>query len=200
MNKGVQTAGSERRREDYEPITGRSRYVDDLRPLPGRPPALHMLMVRSPYAHARITSIKLAAAHSLPGVIAAFERAELVSDMPSLFAMPMLGLKKPERRPLAVGIARYVGDPVAVILAESLSAAEDARGLVEIDYEMLPAVTDPEAALEPGTTLLYEEFGSNIAFTQESVDGDVQAAFEHADRVIRLCLVNQRLAPSSLEP
>jgi carbon-monoxide dehydrogenase large subunit len=93
-----------------------------------------------------------------------------------------------------------VGDPVAVILAESLYAAMDARDLVEVEYELLPAVADPEAALEPGAPILYDEFGSNIAFIQQSSCGDIHAAFEKADRVVRLRVVNQRLAPVSLEP
>jgi len=199
MTEHIQTA-VERRREDYGSLTGRSHYVDDLRPAPGRPPALHMMVVRSPYAHATITSIQLDAARAQPGVIAAHAGAELVNGMPTLSTIPVPGLKKPERRPLAVGRVRYVGDPVAVLLAESLSVAEDARDLVEVDYEVLPAVTDPEMALEPGAPLLYEEYGSNVAFIQESGGGDSGAVFEQADRIVRLRLVNQRLAPSSLEP
>jgi aerobic carbon-monoxide dehydrogenase large subunit len=199
MTEHIQTA-VERRREDYGSLTGRSHYVDDLRPAPGRPPALHMMVVRSPYAHATITSIQLDAARAQPGVIAAHAGAELVNGMPTLSTIPVPGLKKPERRPLAVGRVRFVGDPVAVLLAESLSVAEDARDLVEVDYEVLPAVTDPEMALEPGAPLLYEEYGSNVAFIQESGGGDSGAVFERADRIVRLRLVNQRLAPSSLEP
>ncbi len=199
MTEHIQTA-VERRREDYGSLTGHSHYVDDLRSAPGRPPALHMMVVRSPYAHATITSIQLDTARVHPGVIAAFAGAELVNGMPTLSTIPVPGLKKPERRPMAVGRVRYVGDPVAVLLAESLSVAEDARELVEVDYEALPAVTDPEIALEPGAPLLYEEYGSNVAFIQESGGGDIGAVFEQADRIVCLRLVNQRLAPSSLEP
>lgn len=199
MTEHIQTA-VERRREDYGSLTGHSHYVDDLRPAPGRPPALHMMVVRSPYAHATITSIQLDTARAHPGVIGAFAGVELVNGMPTLSTIPVPGLKKPERRPMAVGRVRYVGDPVAVLLAESLSVAEDARELVEVDYEALPAVTDPEIALEPGAPLLYEEYGSNVAFIQESGGGDIGAVFEQADRIVRLRLVNQRLAPSSLEP
>ena len=200
MSNHLQTSGLQRRREDYGPITGLSHYVDDLKPPSGRSPALHMLVVRSPYAHARIKSIQLDLARSQPGVIAAFQGAELVSGMPTLDTIPLPGLRKPERRPLAVGRARYIGDPVAVILAENLYAAEDARDLVDVEYEPLPAIVDPEAALEPGAPLLYDELDSNIAFVQQTGGGDIQAAFEKADRVTRLRVVNQRLAPSSLEP
>src|SRR5258708_18846551 len=158
MSERVQTTGLERRREDYGSITGRSLYVDDRRALPGRPPTLHMVVVRSIYAHAEITNIQLDAARSLSGVIAAFEGAELVNGMRTLDSLPMPGLREPERRPLAVGHSRYVGDPIAVILAENLPIAEDALDLVDVDYKVLPAVIDAEAALEADAPHLYDEF------------------------------------------
>ena len=123
-------AGLEHRREDYKLITGTSHYVDDLRPPQRRPAALHMAVVRSPYAHAEIKGIQLDAARTLPG-IAAFAGAELVSSVRTIDTIPAPGLKKPERRSLALGRVRYVGDPVAVVLAENLYAAIDARDLVE---------------------------------------------------------------------
>lgn len=190
----------QRRKEDYGLITGLSHFVDDLKSPEGRPPALYMVVVRSPYGHAQIKSIDLDTARALPGVVAAFSGAELVSGMRTLESVPLPGLKKPERRPLAVGQVRYVGDPVAVVLAESRYVAEDARDLVEVEYEPLPAVADPEAALAPNVPLLYEEFGSNIAFRTHTSGGDITAAFKNADHVVRLRLVNQRLAPSSMEP
>jgi carbon-monoxide dehydrogenase large subunit len=114
--------------------------------------------------------------------------------------MPMPDLKKPDRRPLALGKARYIGDPVAVVLAESLYAAIDARDLVDVDYEPLPAVTDPEAAFASDAPLLYDELGTNVAFRSQSGGGDIDAVFKNADRTVRLRLVNQRLASSSMEP
>ncbi|MBA2391428.1 MAG: xanthine dehydrogenase family protein molybdopterin-binding subunit [Ktedonobacteraceae bacterium] len=199
MDEPLQSA-SERRREDYTPLIGQARYVDDLRPEPGRPPAIHMAIVRSLYAHARITSIELDAVRAYPGVIAAFTGAELVKGMPTLATIPVPGLRKPERRPLAVEHTRYVGDPVAVILAESLSIAEDAREQVEIDYEVLPVAVDPEKALDANAPRLYEEYDSNVAFIHKTSGGDLASAFQQADSIVRLRLVNQRLAPSSLEP
>jgi aerobic carbon-monoxide dehydrogenase large subunit len=195
-------AGLERRREDFRLITGSGRYVDDLRSSDGRPPALYMAVVRSPYAHAQVKGIRMDAARALPGVIAAFESAELVSSLPPIepIPIPIPGLKKPIRKVLAIDRVRYVGDPVAVVLAENLYTALDARELVEVDFEPLPAVTDPEDALAPDAPALYDEFGSNIAFRSESGGGDIQAAYESADRVVRLRVVNQRVAPSSLEP
>src|SRR5258708_38970933 len=187
MHEFIQTVLA-RRSEDYRSLTGRTHYVDDFKPAPGRTPALHMLVVRSPYAHAQIVSIELEEARAHPGVIAAFAGAELVNGMPTLATIPVPGLRKPERRPLAIGRARYVGDPVAVLLAESLSVAEDARDLVEVDYEALPTVTDPEMALEPGAPLLYEEYGSNVAFIQESGGDDSGPLSEQADPIVRLRL------------
>ncbi len=199
MIETVIPQGLERRVEDFGLITGRSHYVDDMRPEQGRPPTLHMVVVRSPYAHAKILSIHLDAARAVPGVIAVFTGAELVQGMRTLDTMPLANLKKPERRPMAVDVVRYVGDPVAVVLAENLYAATDARDLVDIDYEPLPSVTDPEAALAPDAPLLYDEFGSNIAFHHNVSGGDIQKAFEQAERTVRLRIVNQRVAPSSLE-
>ncbi len=191
----------ERRKEDYPLITGRAHFVDDVRLPAGRPAVLHMAVVRSPYAHATITRIRLDEALALPGVVAAFSGADLANDLrPLAGAMPLPGLKQPERRPLAVGKVRYVGDPVAAVLAESPSIAEDACDLVEVDYEPLPAVVDLEAALAPGAPLLYDDFGTNLAFHSHLGGGDLEAAFAQADHTLTLRLINQRLAPSSLEP
>jgi len=188
------------RREDYPLITGHGQYVDDLKVPEGRPAALHMVVVRSPYAHAKIEQIALDEARALPGVVAAFSGAELAGAMPTLTAIPIPGLKKPERHPMAIDRVRYVGDSVAVILAEDAYTASDARDLVEVDYAPLAAVSDLEAALAPDAPLLYEEFGSNVAYSQQSTWGDVEGVFAQADHITSLRLVNQRLAPSSMEP
>lgn len=192
-------AGLERRREDFGLITGTSGYVDDLKAPQGRPAPLHMVAVRSPYAHAEIKSVNLEAARAMPGVVAAFSGAELAGPMPLLDTIPLPGLRKPPRHPLATDRARYVGDPVAVILAESSYAAIDALEQVEIDYIPLTAVSNPETALAPGAPVLYDELGDNVAFVHPSGGGDIQAAFQQADRVVRLRVVNQRIAPASLE-
>src|SRR5215471_16315887 len=194
-------SGLERRREDYRLITGSGRYVDDLRSPEGRPPALYMVAVRSPYAHAKITSIRVDEALNVPGIVAVFESTELVNDLPSLepLPLPIPGLKKPTRKALATSRARYVGDPIAVVLAENLYTALDARDLIEVDFEPLPAVTDPEDALTTDAPILYDEFGTNVAFRSQSGGGDTQNTFEKAERIVRLRLVNQRIAPSSLE-
>jgi len=187
---------AERKVDAVKLVTGKPAYVDDieLRDM------LHGRLLTSPHAHAVIRDINVSEARALPGVVAAFEGAELVAGMPTLPTMPLPGLQKPERRPMAVKRVRYVGDPVAVIVAENLSIAEDARELVEVDYEMLPAVADLEAAIESGAPLLYDELDSNIAFSQQVKYGDIDAAFAKADGTVSLRLLNQRLAPSSLEP
>jgi carbon-monoxide dehydrogenase large subunit len=141
------------------------------------------------------------AARNVPGIVAVYESAELVNDLPSVESLPLPipGLKKPTRKAMAIGRARYVGDPIAVVLAENLYAAFDARDLVEVDYEPLPSVIEPEGALAADAPLLYDEFDSNVAFRAQSGGGDIQSIFEGADRVARLRVVNQRVAPSSLE-
>lgn len=190
-----------KRREDHRHITGQAHFVDDLRLPAARPPMLHMAVVRSPYAHARLLNIQLGAARALPGVVAAFTGAELVSDMPGIQPAPMPpDLKKPDRRPLALEKTRYVGDPIAVILAESRALALDALDLVDVTYEPLSAVSDAEDALDTDAPLLYDEFGSNVAFETRLNGGDIEAAFARAEHTLNLRLVNQRLAPSSLEP
>ncbi|GAC1467142.1 MAG: molybdopterin-dependent oxidoreductase [Ktedonobacteraceae bacterium] len=200
MKETLVPAGLERRKEDYELITGRSSYVDDVRIAQERAPVLHMVVVRSPYAHAKITHIDLEAARALPGVVAALSGAELVKNLATLELITTLpGLKVPERRPLAIDCVRYVGDPVAVVLAEDRYVAQDAHDLIEVDYDLLPAVIDPEAALEPDAPVLYDELGSNVAIQIPSGGGDIQAAFQQADSVVRLRVVNQRVAASSLE-
>ena len=191
----------QRRREDYRLITGSARYVDDLRSPEGRPPTLYMVAVRSPYAHAEITDIRMDAARNAPGVVAAFASEELVSDLPSVdpLPLPIPGLKKPTRKAMAIGRARYVGDPIAVVLAENLYSALDARDLIEVDFEPLPAVVEPEDALAADAPILYDEFGTNVAFRSQSGGGDITNIFENADGVVRLRVINQRVAPSSLE-
>ncbi len=193
--------GLERRKEDYKLITGRSSYVDDIRPAVGRPPALHMAVVRSPYAHARITGIHLEDARAVEGVFAVYTGRELVENLPTMPALtrPDMQMKQPERYPLAIDKVRYVGDPVAIVLAENQYAASDARDLVDVDYEPLAAVVDPEQALEADAPVLYEELGDNLLYHMPVQGGDIDATFAQAEHTVRLRLVNQRLAPASME-
>ena len=139
--------GFERHREDERLITGRGQYVDDLRPPSGRPDPFFIAVVRSPYAHARIDAITTEQAAAIPGFVAVHPGQELAGHLPPLPGFPMPGVKQTERRPLARDIARYAGDPVAVVLAESREAAADARFLVQVDYTPPPTITDLERVL-----------------------------------------------------
>jgi len=189
-----------KRREDARLTTGQGAYVDDFHEIGGRL-VLHMMVVRSPYAHAIIKDLKLDMARSLPGILAAYSGEDIAAELTALGTFPVPGLKIPKRYPLTIGRARYAGDPVAVVLAESREAGEDAVNLLneQIVYEALPVISDPEAALEDGAPLLYDEFGSNVAFVYDVDTGDVAGTFAQADFTVRLRVVNQRLAPASLE-
>lgn len=186
-----------KRVNDRRLITGTGRYVDDVR----AGGVLHATTIRSPYAHARIRSIDTSSAAASPGVVAVYtgeEIAELVS--PKIGGAGLLPDRRIERYPLAVGEARYAGDPVAVVLAENATEARDAAELVEVDYEPLPAVVDTEAALKPDAPLVYTGWPSNEAWVWEVAEGDVDAAFEQADRIVEIRLVNQRVYAAFIEP
>ncbi|HEV2021478.1 MAG TPA: xanthine dehydrogenase family protein molybdopterin-binding subunit [Terriglobales bacterium] len=183
-----------RRKEDPRLIQGISHYTDDLR-LPGM---LHCAFVRSPHANAKIESIETGAARSVEGVVAIITAQDLtdVNSVPCAGALP--NLKVPPHPPLAKGHVRYVGEPVAAVVAEDFYAARDAAELVMVDYESLPAAVDMEKALEGGA-LVHPQFGTNLAFTHELKNGDIAGAFKRADLVVGERLVNQRLAPIALE-
>lgn len=193
-------AESTHRSEDRGLITGRTKFVDDIRLADERAGTLHMLVVRSPYGHARIERIDTEAARQTPGVVAVLTGADLAGRLKPLEGMRLPGMKVAPRLPLAVDKVRYVGDPVAVVLAESRYLGEDARDLVDVEYTPLPAVTDVEEAASAQAPLLYEEFGTNVAVALRTPYGEVADVFARAQHVLRLRLVNQRVAPSSMEP
>ncbi len=176
------------RSEDPRFLRGEARYVDDIEVAGG----LVASFVRSHHAHARIVSIDADAARRAPGVVAVFTAADL--DLPPSPAGRRAALARPR---LAAGVVRYVGEPLAVVVAESAAAAVDARELVDVDYEPLPAVVDPIAATEEGAPLLFPDHGSNVVSDGGAADED---PLEGADVVVRARLVNQRVAPVPLEP
>jgi len=180
---------SVRRVEDRDLITGASTYVGNLS-LEG---VLHLAFVRSPFAHAVITGIDTAAAAAAPGVVAVYTASDL--DLPAHHGLFVVNKDVP-RPPLATDRARFVGEPVAVVVAETKAAAVDAAELVEVDYDPLPAVVDMEAALAPDAELQFPELGSNLADGNRSTDEDVLA---DAEVVVRARLVNQRLAVMPME-
>ncbi|MGH9670347.1 MAG: xanthine dehydrogenase family protein molybdopterin-binding subunit, partial [Terriglobales bacterium] len=184
------------RKEDPRLIQGISHYTDDLR-LPGM---LHCVFLRSPHAHAKIESIETGAARAVEGVVAVITAADLegVNSVPCAGALP--NLKIPPHPPLAKETVRYVGEPVAAVVAEDFYAARDAAELVAVDYESLPAAVDMEKALENHTgPLVHPQFKTNLAFTHELKNGDISGAFKRADLVVGERLVNQRLAPVAME-
>ena len=182
-----------RRVEDPELLTGRSTYVDDLR-VPG---TVHAVFVRSPFAHARISSIDTSEAEAASGVLAVHTAATLGSEWVPPFAVVNEEVGHP---PLADGVARYVGDPVALVVALTRAQAVDAAELVDIDYDELPAVVDMEEALAPDAPLQFPELGSNIARTVHALHPDVPGdVLADADVVVRARIENQRIATAPLE-
>lgn len=183
-----------KRREDPRLISGSATFIDDIRP----PGLLHLTFVRSPHAHARIRAIDASAARVIPGVVAV-----ITGDDTATFAPPFpanRGYRQPPRFVLAQGAVRKVGDAVAAVVAESRYAAADAAEVVQVDYEVLPVVTDPEAALEPGAPQLWDDFpGNAVVLRAPFGDGDVDGAFAGADVVVRQRMTCARLAPSAIE-
>jgi carbon-monoxide dehydrogenase large subunit len=185
-----------KRREDPRFITGRGTYVDDVK-LPG---TTHAVFVRSPHAHARIRGIDTGAAARHPGVVAVFTGKDMtgVNSLPCGWLLP--GLKIPPHPPLAAETACYVGDPVAVVIAESQEAAQDAADKVVVTWEVLPAVSATDRATAAGAPQIHEVAPSNIAFTWQIGDAAaVEAAFRGAT-VVKKRIVNQRLVANAMEP
>ena len=165
----VQIGDSVRRVEDPRLITGNGTYVDDV-VLPG---LLHLSIVRSPYAHAKITRIDVSAAVNIPGVVAAFTAADLADQLGSLpVGWVVEGTKLPDHPPLAIDTVRYVGDAVAVVVADDKATAVDAAELVTVDYEQLPVVVGSEEAQKPDAPELHAEAPGNVAFEWEVNGGD----------------------------
>lgn len=187
-----------RRREDPRLITGSATYTDDIT-LPGM---LYAAMLRSPYAHARINSVDTAAAQSAPGVVAVYTAANTVGDLnptPCAWLLPNSGLKVADYPCLARDVVRYVGDIVAVVVAETRYEAYDALELIEVDYEPLAAITDPEQASQSSAPQLHADIAGNEAFHWTVSGGDVEAAFRDAEVVIKERIIQQRLIPTAME-
>ncbi|MCL8208376.1 MAG: xanthine dehydrogenase family protein molybdopterin-binding subunit, partial [Actinomycetia bacterium] len=173
-----------RRREDARLIRGRGQYTDDLK-LPGM---AYAAILRSPHAHARIRAIDTSRAAALPGVIRVYTGRDLegkVAPVPTAWIPPDSGLKTPAHPALAVDTVRYVGDGVALVVAEDRYTARDALDLIEVDYEVLPAVTDLEAAVRPDSPLVHEDMGTNVCAEYTQRVGDPDAAFARAPHVFR---------------
>jgi carbon-monoxide dehydrogenase large subunit len=196
-----------RRLEDQALLSGAGQYTDDVQ-LSGTTPLAHLVFVRSPYPHARIVSVDAEAARAMPGVLGVFSGAELaaagVKPMPGTagFKRPDGGPGvSPDRCALAHERARFVGEAVVAVVAESVAQARDAAEAVFVDYEELPMVVDLAAAVVDGAPQLLEAAPNNIA--AEARHGDAAAtaaAFAQAAHVVALDVVNQRVVALTIEP
>ena len=186
-----------KRREDPRLIQGLSHYVDDIKLVN----TLHCTFLRSDYAHADIKSINTEAAENLSGVVKVITGADIQGKVGSIpCAAEIEGLKVPDHPALAVDRVRFVGEPIAAVVATDPYIARDALDLIEVEYDELPVVVDLDKAIEPDSTVIYDEFDDNVAFTMPLDAGDVDAAFAEADHVVSQRFVNQRLIPNSIEP
>ncbi|MGY1640915.1 xanthine dehydrogenase family protein molybdopterin-binding subunit [Geodermatophilus sp. SYSU D00703] len=194
---GVQTIGANvKRLEDPRLLRGEAAFVDDLR-VPG---VQHMAVLRSPHAHARLLSVDVSAARRLAGVVDAFSAADLGAEPPAIPALFALETFHPApQHPLATDTVRFVGEPVAVVVAEDRHVAEDALELIEVEYEPLEAVVDAVAAISPGAPVLHANAPDNVAARSVYEYGDVEAAFAAADRVVSERLDVQRYTGVPLE-
>ncbi len=193
---------SVRRLEDIRFLTGRGRYVDDF----ARPGEAHAYVLRSPHAHAVIERIDTVAAHSGNGVLGIFTEADLRADglgpLPCTAQVSTVApIIVPPRYALARGRVRHVGDPVALIVAESRDLARDAAEQITVDYRPIDAVVDASAALLSNAPRIWDEAPGNLCYRFEMGDrAATQAAFGGADHVVAIDLVNNRLVPAPIEP
>ncbi|MBV9915773.1 MAG: xanthine dehydrogenase family protein molybdopterin-binding subunit [Solirubrobacterales bacterium] len=196
---GLHVGQALRRKEDPRLITGRGRYVDDLT-LPG---TLWAALVRSPEAHARIVSIDSSQATERAGVHGVFtgqDMTNLQAPLPMAWGPPGVEVRNPPHWPLARDKVRYVGDPVAVVIGEDRYRVMDAVEDVLVEYEALPAVVDPEAALEEDAPLVHEELGTNKIHEWPLEGGDVEQGFAEAEVIVERRVVNHRTSGAPIEP
>ncbi len=188
-----------RRREDPRLITGQATYTDDIK----LPNTAHAAILRSPHAHARIRSIDTSAAATARGVVAVYTGADtdgVLNPIPCAWLVPDSDTKAVAYPAMAKDKVRYVGDAVAVVVAEDRYQAEDALELINVDYEIFPAVVNPEAAIQPGAPQLHEDAPNNQAFHWVAAGGDTDAAFESAEVTVKDTIIQQRLIPNAMEP
>jgi aerobic carbon-monoxide dehydrogenase large subunit len=193
-----------RRKEDDALVRGKGRYTDDFN-LPGQ---LYAWMVRSSHAHGVIRGVDTSAAKAMPGVRGVWAGTDLTADdyAPFTCAMPLKNrdgspLLQTNRLPLVTDRVRFVGDPVAFVVADSVAQARDAAEAVALDIEPLPAVTDADAATRPGAPRLYDHIADNVALDYHYGDAAaVEAAFAAAAHVTKLDIINTRVAVVPMEP
>jgi carbon-monoxide dehydrogenase large subunit len=184
-----------RRKEDPRLITGTATYVEDIK----RPGMQHAVIVRSPHGAANIKGIDTTKAAALPGVSAIFTGKDITHVGSVVCGADLPGLRKPVHHILAQGRVYFVGHPVAVVVASDRYIAADAADLVEVDYDVTQAVTDPEKALAPGAPAVHPEWPDNTAFLYHQTGGDIDKAFADADVIIKQRITSQRLVPNAME-
>ncbi len=184
-----------KRREDPRMITGQGMYVDDVS-LTG---VNSLVFVRSPYAHAKITSIDTSAAEKHPGVLKVYTGKDFNVPVPCGVTLPNSNQITPAHPVIATDVVNYAGEIVAAVVASSAGAARDAAELIQIDYEPLPVTVEVEASTQPGAPLVHAEIPNNVSFTWKLQGGDIDAAFNQAEVVVKQRLVNQRLIPNAME-
>ena len=195
-----------RRYEDLRLLAGKGRYTDDIT-LPGM---VFAAVLRSPVAHARLARLDAAAARRMPGVLLMLTgedvAAEKLGDVPCVHPLTSRDGKPRHDTPrpvLAIGKVRHVGQPVALVVAETLAQARDAAEAIEVEYDELPAVVDSRAAIVPGAPQIFDHIPGNIIFDWDNDMTDAKAtdaAFAQAKRVVKLELVNNRVVANSMEP
>ncbi len=196
MDTGIGAAVA--RKEDYRFLTGQGKYTDDIT----RPGQAHAVFVRSVVAHGNLRSVDTESARAMPGVVAVFTGDDLegVGGVPCGFAPDGGPMNEPVHPVLAQGKVRFVGDMVAMVVAETLQQARDAAEAVAVDYEELPAVINMETALAEGTPVIHD-LDDNSCFIWGLGDAEAtDAAFAKADHVTTLELVNNRKCPNAMEP
>jgi carbon-monoxide dehydrogenase large subunit len=185
-----------KRREDPRLVRGLAHYVDDIR----LADTLHAAILRSPHAHAHIKSIRVEEASKVPGVVAVVtgrDVREKIGLVPVAAQNPTL--RVPPHTVLAVDKVCFVGEGVAAVVARDRYAAQDALDLIQVDYEPLPVVSDPEKALDPASPVIHSEWPDNTAFRWGLKQGNLDRAFRDAYRIVKQRLVHQRLAPIAIE-
>jgi len=189
-----------KRREDPRLITGQARYTDDF-VLPGM---AHLAVVRSPYAHAKIRAVRTKKVAAMDGVLGVFTGKDMkdagFGPIPCAWVVPGSETKTPPYPPIAIDVARYVGNAVAIVVATDRYLARDAAEAVEVEYDPLPAVADAEKATGKGQPQLHADVPNNVCFHWKVSGGDVEAAFKSADVVVQERIINQRLIPNAMEP
>jgi carbon-monoxide dehydrogenase large subunit len=182
-----------KRREDPRLITGRATYVDDIQLVR----MTHMAVVRSEHAHARITKVDASAAKNMPGVLLVMTGEEI--PIPSLPGVPVDPEKAPPHPVLAKDKVRHVGDPIAIVIAEDRYQARDAAEAVEVTYEPLPAVVDPEKAADPDAPRIHDTIDRNVCYVWVQQAGDAEQAIANAPVRVKQKMVSQRLVGVPME-